>query len=600
MDHIIAAWLSSPHLTSPNPSLIYLREQHHRPSVFSGALNTEPQQAAAAPCHEGEATGDVLLGGHGRVGTRHQSKGMGGEGSADVVLRVQLQETSMLDLYYQENTSVHEEDEVAPVLLTQWKDYHEKRSSGSVRVREVTCQTHPRYNMDKSTQKSATTTQENSVMATQWSLYDEYQTTQVKKEEDEEEKAKHDQEEGEARLGGVRVEGLLRGMGWVERQLSSNDNIHLLHAFTDYRQAGQMQLLPRLQSLSGVSSPELGGRRVSTPGEGCRAQELWSFLCPATAGRRVNGVTFCRNSQWLVLAAYGNPSFTGVPEGFMCGWNGKRIGQPEVRLPLPGPATAVSWCPSAPQLCCVALLDGSFRVYQLASPVPHLLLDTSGSVDKHYAPVWSVEWHQSPSGSAKEAPQQQALVTASEDGLIKEWVLGEEGGLARCTSLMKVCLPPWLSLDIVGGLRDLLRVSGEEQRPVAPAGGGQLLPETVPATVLKFRPGDSTSYLVGTVAGHLLLCRTFERRGSVAVFQGHCGLVTALDWRPMSPPDPSVVFLSCALDDTLRVWHIDRRQSHCVLKNPQVRMRRGKVRDTLRACSGMTYDYRKANWTLKK
>ena len=36
--------------------------------------------------------------------------------------------------------------------------------------------------------------------------------------------------------------------------------------------------------------------------------------------------------QWLVLAAYGNPSFTAEPQGFLCGWNGKRIGEPEVRL----------------------------------------------------------------------------------------------------------------------------------------------------------------------------------------------------------------------------------------------------------------------------
>ena len=33
----------------------------------------------------------------------------------------------------------------------------------------------------------------------------------------------------------------------------------------------------------------------------------------------------------------------------------------------------------------------------------------------------------------QEGPLQQALVTASEDGVVKEWVLGEEGGLARCT-----------------------------------------------------------------------------------------------------------------------------------------------------------------------
>lgn len=32
----------------------------------------------------------------------------------------------------------------------------------------------------------------------------------------------------------------------------------------------------------------------------------------------------------------------------------------------------------------------------------------------------------------QEGALQQALVTASEDGLVKEWLLGEEG-LARCT-----------------------------------------------------------------------------------------------------------------------------------------------------------------------
>ena len=47
------------------------------------------------------------------------------ETDRDMILRVQLQETGTLDLYYQENTSVHEEDELAAVLLTQWKDYEQ-------------------------------------------------------------------------------------------------------------------------------------------------------------------------------------------------------------------------------------------------------------------------------------------------------------------------------------------------------------------------------------------------------------------------------------------------------------------------------------------
>nr|XP_045595752.1 dynein axonemal intermediate chain 4-like [Procambarus clarkii] len=400
---------------------------------------------------------------------------------------------------------------------------------------------------------------------------------------------------------GVEVGGLLRGLGWVERQLSSSVNLHLLHAYTDY--AHQRKEGPK----SGAEACESGG---------CQAEELWHFRCEATSGCRVNGITFCSSSPWLVVAAYGSPSLTNHSGGALCGWSAKRIGQPEVRVPLPGPATVVSSCPAAPQLCCVALLDGTLLVYQLDTPAPQLVMDTSGSVAKHCAPVWAVEWRQTfhtmPARSENthtsdahvddgcvdddqdheipgddiHAPTTnsqvwhkvgiQALVSASEDGTVKEWLFSKTS-LIRCTTLMRVCVPPWVSLEIAGGLGGVLR-RPEESRiastgPWSSRGGnGQLLPESVPATALKFRPGDNTSYLLGTVAGHLLMCRTFERRGSVAVFRGHTGLVTALDWRPPPPADPAThVFLSAALDDSIRVWHMDKQEPHCVLRNPQVR-----------------------------
>lgn len=83
---------------------------------------------------------------------------------------------------------------------------------------------------------------------------------------------------------------------------------------------------------------------------------------------------------------------------------------------------------------------------------------------------------------------------------------------------MRVCLPPWVSLEIAGGIQEVLQQEegeGDPQGGRGSGGGGlwgtgghaQLLPESVPATALRFRPGDSTSYLVGTVAGHLLLVR---------------------------------------------------------------------------------------------
>ncbi|XP_042867464.1 dynein axonemal intermediate chain 4-like [Penaeus japonicus] len=182
--------------------------------------------------------------------------------------------------------------------------------------------------------------------------------------------------------------------------------------------------------------------------------------------------------QWLVLGTYGALGFTGRLEGILCGWNVKRIGQPELWLPLPGPPTVVSSCPGAPQLCCVALLDGTLLVYQLDTPTPQLVMDTSVSVDKHSSPVWWVEWRDSQmvsTGSTKKSHESAAgrvsfkklvsnlkptssqsgaevayvLVSCSEDGTVKEWTFIKNTILcctftaASSPDLIAVVIPTW-------------------------------------------------------------------------------------------------------------------------------------------------------------
>lgn len=69
---------------------------------------------------------------------------------------------------------------------------------------------------------------------------------------------------------------------------------------------------------------------------------------------------------------------------------------------------------------------------------------------------------------------------------------------------------------------------------------------------------------------HSVQCRTFERQGCIAVFRGHGALVTRVAWRPPLQNETGVVFLSAALDETVRIWHVDRKAAQSVLKNPQV------------------------------
>ncbi|XP_045132573.1 dynein axonemal intermediate chain 4-like [Portunus trituberculatus] len=519
------------------------------------------------------------------------------------VLRVKLQETGTLVLYHQENTTVCTADPDAATYIREWEAYLQKREPGEVRTREVTCQTVPKYYVDKANQKSAVERKDTGSWATQWDMFDEYEKLKMKarrpsRQSDLSQRRRSqmisqlymgDLTPSTARGGGretgggggrealggggvrgVEVAGLLQALWWVERQLSSSSNIKLLHAFT----SGQHQVKER--------------RKLSLSCNRASARLLWRYAAQGTSGRRVNALTFCKTSPWLVLATHGPLSFTTQAEGLLVGWNVKKIKQPELWITTPLTVTVVCSCPSAPQLCCLALLDGTLLVYQLDTPQPKLVLDTSGSVDKHGMPVWAVEWRDSqvvsttatkktlsPAGEGTpsfrrlvidlKTPNQPGseiayvLVSSSEDGTVKEWIF-IKGNLLCCTTLLNVHLPIWLSVKISGGLSGLMgaRRSGEGL-------GGLPIPQRVPATSLHFRPGDKTTYLVGTASGEVLLCRTFERERVGGVYEGHTAQVTRVEWR-FAGEDANSIFLSAALDDSIRVWYIDKPAPIAVLR----------------------------------
>ncbi|XP_050739149.1 dynein axonemal intermediate chain 4-like isoform X4 [Eriocheir sinensis] len=524
------------------------------------------------------------------------------------VLRVRLQETPTLLLYQQENTSVNIADPEATTYVKDWQVYLQKRQTGQVRTRMVTCQTVPKYYVDKLSQKSAVERKETGSWATQWDMHDEYERIKARarrlsKQNDGSQRRRpqahsqvyigdvkatkklcfqtgsHDGGDGVSGGGGdggsgpargVESVGLLRALGWVERQLSSSKNIRLMHEFI----SGQHQVKER--------------RKFSMSCNKASTRLLWRYDSKATKEQRVNSLTFLKTSPWLVLATHGTLSFTTQGEGLLVGWNVKKIKQPELWIRTPRPVTVVSSCPSAPQLCCVALLDGTLLVYQLDNPNPKLVLDTSGSVDKHGMPVWAVEWRDSqlmsstatkktlsPAGEGPpsfrrlvldlQSPQLSGseiayvLVSSSEDGTVKEWIF-VRGSLLCCTTLLNVRLPLWLSIKISGGIETLL-----EARQGGQGLGGLPIPQKVPATSMHFRPGDKTTYLVGTASGEVLLCRTFERDRVGGVYAGHTAQVTRVEWR-FAGEEANSIFLSAALDDSIRVWYIDKPVPIAVLR----------------------------------
>ncbi|XP_076033980.1 uncharacterized protein LOC143020917 [Oratosquilla oratoria] len=685
---------------------------------------------------------------------------------ATPTLDVLLNETPTLVLYDQENTSVHIEDPLAQEYIRQWNTYSEKKSAGQVRARPIACQTVPKYLMDKTTQQSATVHKSVGCWATQWDMYDEYQRIANKdkrpldmrgllgrrsaREEDtlyygdirESSRSSTPRQAGKREPRGVPAAQLCRGLRWVERLLSSTAQLELLQVFGSAR-----------------DTVKKSRKHATVTAAKARLTELIQLKHPSTEGQRLNCICFLPSSPWLILATYGNLSFVDHQGGLLCGWNMKYTSQPEISLKLPWPATSVCTCPSRPNLCAVTLLDGTVRVYDLSTSSLQLLLDTSMSGEKHWAPVWQVEWRDTlvirkekqktpKTGSERssfksfvgslQSPRQStadtahSLVSVSEDGTVKEWLFTRDT-LLRSSTILKIRTPLWLALQNAGGLEAILSGStadpyegknletstaqgrthpageqhdkeieseregphggrGEEETrgeqeevsaevseregsrkdplsgPTLPlaitpgsssaplhgssrdskivsltdAGksrkekstkmvrtkedskakgkkneeqrekrsrkrgknsklGGQtdgglapssrggrggtaredrngaqrhsalsfLMQQNCPGTRIHFRPADETSYLVGTVSGAVLVCRTFQREGCSSVFKGHNELVTRVSWRGGAEDDPQSIFLSAALDETIKVWHLEKREPLCTLKAPQ-------------------------------
>lgn len=64
-------------------------------------------------------------------------------------------------------------------------------------------------------------------------------------------------------------------------------------------------------------------------------------------------------------------------------------------------------------------------------------------------------------------------------------------------------------------------------------------------------------------------CRTFQRTSVGGVFESHKGQVTRVAWRTVGD-EANSIFLSASLDETIRVWHVDKPHPICTLRLIQV------------------------------
>lgn len=73
---------------------------------------------------------------------------------------------------------------------------------------------------------------------------------------------------------------------------------------------------------------------------------------------------------------------------------------------------------------------------------------------------------------------------------------------------------------------------------------------------IAFKPDDENIFLVGTEEGDIHLATTEFSTQFLMTYRGHATPLNAVTWNPHYPS----VFLSCAAEYTVNVWHKVRMQ----------------------------------------
>lgn len=269
---------------------------------------------------------------------------------------------------------------------------------------------------------------------------------------------------------------------------------------------------------------------------GPNLHKLWSYSCNLTKGRNVSCLAWNKLNPDILAVGYGEFVFSEQKGGLACCWSIKNPEFPERFFHLDSGVTAVDFSAAHPNLLAVGMYDGAIAIYNVRSRSGTPALDSFESQGKHSSPVWQVRWVDRDQGSGEE--RDEILISISADGRVTKWSIRKG---FECTDLMK-----------------LKRVNvAKKSKDFGGKKSDALISRFAAGFCFDVHPNDFNMYLAGTEEGHIHKCSCSYNEQYLENYHGHTGPVYRLQWSPFL----SDAFLSCSADWTIRLWHQEKPQS---------------------------------------
>ena len=250
---------------------------------------------------------------------------------------------------------------------------------------------------------------------------------------------------------------------------------------------------------------------------------LWTFSYESETNLEATFLMWSPKYVDLFAVSFGSFDFYNQPSvGYLCLFSLKNPSYPEYVCQASSGVMCLDIHPKCAHIVVVGLYDGNVAVYNLKSESSSPSYTSSAQGGKHKDVVWQVKW-----------------VEDNLDGYLNFFSISGDGRVTNWT-IVKTTL--WhtdkMVLDFKKSLTNSENLSGqlvEGPRCIA------------------FKPDEENLFLVGTDEGDIYLATTEYSTAYLMTYESHKSPVNTIMWNPFYP----TVFISCAAEYTVHIWHKD-------------------------------------------
>ncbi|KAF5306983.1 hypothetical protein FQR65_LT07206 [Abscondita terminalis] len=368
----------------------------------------------------------------------------------------------------------------------------------------------------RSTEAENVARKQNHAFASEWDMYDTYETTKLVDDESSDKPA------------------LPKKIDFEEMKKEDVEFYHLLKKLS-FQQA--LCVTERLLANNNFNEEQKLFRGLSDPDPYREDIEykyslrlLWTFKNSDTMGKSVTAMCWNESNSDVLAVAYGKFYYTDKSTGMVMLWNIKNPVQPERCYKFEQPATSVEFSKQNPNLLGVGFYDGTIEIIDVSNK-ELTVIGRSGDDSPSFEPIWQIIWYKG-SDYFKGAEQ---IITTCQDGRISFYRTQDTIELIY-QQIMRICRPE-------GKLKCIKSLS-RCHNPGIP------INRYSAALVIREHPVDGSMYYVGTNEGTIHKCSRHHFHQHLDLFLAHYGPLYEIKFSPFC----NKIFLTCGDDWNIRIW----------------------------------------------